>query len=96
MPNRHPLTMRIPLLEMGKVVDEGRRAEDEKDWIANHPGYEFGVYANGELVSTHPSLPVARRAARPLAGQGKNIRIKDVRHPDRSYWHEETDNPQEK
>lgn len=73
------------------------RAEAEKDWIGAHPGFQFGVYVDsptiysGTLVSTHPSLSVARREARKLIGKGKRVRIKDVRSPDRSYWHEETE-----
>jgi hypothetical protein len=81
----------------GKPVNEAwfanihDRDEAEKDWIDAHPGYEFGVYSGNQLVSTHPSVPSARRAAKKLAGKGKNIRVKDVKHPDRSYWHEEAD-----
>lgn len=67
------------------------RGEAEKDWIDAHPGFQFGVYAGRTLLSTHPSIPAARREARKHTGKGKDIRIKDVKHPDRSYWHEEVD-----
>jgi hypothetical protein len=73
----------------GEPVSEGRR--DEKDWIMTHPGFQFGVYLNGKLNSVHPSLSVARREARKHIKQGKQVRIKDVQKPDRSYWHEETE-----
>jgi len=75
--------------EYGAAIKEGRREEDEKDWISRHPGYHFGVYAGRELLNTYPSLPVARREARQHVGQGKRIQIKDVDQPNRSYWHEE-------
>lgn len=64
------------------------RAEAEKDWIEHHPGFSFGVFAGPQLISKHPSIPAARRAAKLLVGQGKNIRIKDINSPDRVYWHE--------
>lgn len=90
MSDTHPLTMQLPLLEMAPV-SEGRRADDERTWIDANPGHEFGVYFNGKLASTHPSLPTARREARKHVKQGKEVRIKDVTKPDRSYWHEETE-----
>jgi hypothetical protein len=80
----HPLTMKIPLLE-------GRREEDEKDWLDSHPGFEFGVYDGKELVSTHPSIPLARRAAKKAIKTGTDIRIRDIHNPDRVYFHEEED-----
>ena len=80
--------MKLPL---PNIVTEGRRDDDEKEWIGKNPGHQFGVYAKGKLLSTHPSLPVARREAKKHTGQGNEIRIKDVLNPDRSYWHEEVE-----
>lgn len=71
------------------------RGEAEKDWVDAHPGFQFGVYAGRTLLSTHPSIPSARREAKKHVGQGKNISIVDVKHPDRRYWHEETDHLKE-
>jgi hypothetical protein len=71
------------------------RSEAEKDWIGAHPGFQFGVYAKGKLLSTHPSIPTARREARKHTGKGLDIRIKDVKKPDRSYWHEEDEHLRE-
>lgn len=73
----------------GKPVTEGRRHEDEKDWIASHPGFQFGVYDGKVLLSIHPSIPVARRVAKSSIRPGTDIRIKDILHPDRVYFRED-------
>lgn len=70
-------------------VDEGRREDDEKRWIDQHPGFKFGIYANGKLVGVQPSVATARREARKLAGKGQNIRVQDVDDTSRMYWKEE-------
>ena len=88
MVNKHSLVMRLPLVEM---VSEGRREEDEKDWIAAHPGFDFGVYDGYTLISRHPSIPVARRAAKKAIGQGTDIRVVDMHDKTRVYFHEAFD-----
>ena len=69
-----------------RLLGEGTR--DEKDWTADHAGYHFGVYTNGKLDSSYSSIPAARREAHKLAGQGKDVHVKDVDDLSRSYWHE--------
>lgn len=96
----HPLTMRSVLKE--SVVefesttedwrpDAERRKQDELDTLARQPGFEFGVYSRGKLIAAYPLLKQAIRAARKDAGKGLQLRVIDVKHPDRSYWHEERD-----
>ena len=84
------LKLKLPLLEMSpQNLHEGRREEDEKDWIAAHPGFEFGVFDGRTLVSTHPSISQARRAAKSAIKPGTDIRVKDIHNPDRVYFREE-------
>jgi hypothetical protein len=73
-------------------INEGWKEDREirdKEWINQHPGFKFGIYAKGKLVDVHPSIPRARQAARQLAGKGQNIRVQDVDDPSRMYWKEE-------
>lgn len=94
MANRHPLAMQLPLLEMGpaqeKNMSEGRREEDEKDWVDAHPGFDFGVYDGKTLLSKHPNIPRARRAAKKAIGDDTDIRVKDMHDTSRVYFHEGT------
>lgn len=72
----------------GQPVSEGRREEDENEWIASHPGFEYGVYDGDKLLSHHPSVPRARKAAKKAIGPGTDIRVKDMHDKSRVYFHE--------
>ncbi len=72
-------------------LNEGRRADDMQQWVAQHPGFKFGVYAKDRLVRVAPSIALAKREAQPFLRSGQNVRIRDVDDPSRSYWHEESE-----
>ena len=74
----------------GQPVSEGRREDDEKEWIDAHPGFDFGVYDGAKLLSQHPNIPQARRAAKKAIGDNTDIRVKDMHDTSRVYFHEGT------